>query len=76
MTRLAACPKDDDLAEKAWRAITKPFSMMSEREIRMMMLEAALIALLFLILSRSAAREDERMGIRFYGEGVKQRDQS
>ena len=42
----------------------------------MLMLAAATIGLMFLILTMAAAREDERMGIRFEGEGVKHRDQS
>ena len=42
----------------------------------MLMLAAAAIGLMFLILPKSAAREDDRMGIRFEGEGVKHRDQS
>ena len=42
----------------------------------MLMLAEAVIVLLILSLTRSAALEDERMGIRFEGEGVKHRDQS
>ncbi|MGN0990221.1 MAG: hypothetical protein ACI4O4_02075 [Candidatus Ventricola sp.] len=42
----------------------------------MLILTSASIALLFLILTKAAAQEDDRMGIRFDGEGVKQRDQS
>lgn len=47
-----------------------------ERGICMLMFMATAIALLFLSLTLAAAREDERMGIRFEGEGVKHRDQS
>lgn len=35
----------------------------------MLMFMAAVIAMLFLVCSRAAAREDELMGIRFEGEG-------
>lgn len=42
----------------------------------MLMLAAAVIAMLFLVCSRAAAREDERMGIRFAGEGRESHDQS
>ena len=42
----------------------------------MLILASAAITLLFLILSLAAAREDERMGIRFEGEGRKGHDQS
>ena len=40
------------------------------------LLAAAAIVLMFLILAMAAAREDEQMGIRFEGEGVKHHDQS
>ena len=52
----------------------RPFSLPDERGIFILMLAAASIAMLFLVCSRSAAREDERMGIRFEGEGVMRRD--
>lgn len=64
------------MRQKARQQPPRPFSLPDERGIRMLMLAAAAIVLMFLILTMAAAREDERMGIRFEGEGVKHRDQS